>query len=310
MVLACATVAGLAMATRVAHAQSETPSAPVTEAQAGPLPFTNDELEQALLARLLTPPDETGALRRTRVEPAGPGAVRVQVGTRSRVVALGGRSGAAAARVVALVIAELVSAAPDASASPKAAAAVSPPLMPPARTAEAPVPPATPRGRAAVPRVCLTGGVAKGVGNEELIAGTLDADVVVPIGRGRLRIAPSVGLVVTPTRNAGTFDEVSFAGAALRLLGGVAIGPVELLAGPFLSPYSIGGATPHDGLLFGGEAMARVAAPLAARLWLVAAMRADGYANRVRANWADGRAYATPRLGLAVDVGLAWSWAS
>jgi hypothetical protein len=161
-----------------------------------------------------------------------------------------------------------------------------------------------------VPRICLTGGVAKGVGNEELIAGTLDVDVTMPIGRSRLRIAPSVGLVLTPTRNAGTFDEVSFFGAALRLLGGVAIGPVELLAGPFLSPYSIGGATPHDGLLFGGEAMARVAAPLAARLSLVAATRADGYANRARVNWADGRAYATPRLGLAVDVGLAWSWAS
>lgn len=102
MVLACATVAGLAMGGRVAHAQSQTPDAPVTQAQTGPLPFTNAELDQALLARLLTPPDETGALRTTRVEPAGPGAVRVQVGTRSRVVALGGRSGAAAARVVAL----------------------------------------------------------------------------------------------------------------------------------------------------------------------------------------------------------------
>jgi hypothetical protein len=310
MVLTCAAVAGLAVAARGAHAQAETPVAPVTPAQADPLPFTNAELEQALLARLLTPPDETGALRTTRVEPAEPGAVRVQVGTRSRVVALGERTGAAAARVVALVIAELVSAAPDASASAAAVPAVSPPLVPPPRAAVAPAPPATPSGRSSVPRVCLTGGVAKGVGNEELLAGTLDADLVVPIGRGRLRIAPSVGLVITPTRNAGTFDEISFAGAALRMLGGVAIGPIEVLAGPLLSPYSIGGATPHDGLLLGGEAVARVAAPLAERLWLVAATRADGYATRVRVNWADGRAYGTPRLGLAVDVGLAWSWAS
>lgn len=309
-VLACAALASLAVAGRAAQAQTQTPDTRVTPAQAGPLPFTNAELEQALLARLLTPPDETGALRPTRVEPAGPGAVRVQVGARSRVVALGGRTGAAAARVVALVIAELVSAAPDASAASAPVPAVSPPLAPPPRAAEAAVPSATPRGRAAVPRVCLTGGVAKGVGDQELLAGTLDADLVMPIGRSRLRIAPSVGLVITPTRNPGTFDEVSFVGAALRLLGGAAIGPVDLLAGPLLSPYSIGGATPHDGLLFGGEAMARVAAPLAARLWLVAATRADGYANRVRVHWADGRAYATPRLSIAIDVGLAWNWAS
>lgn len=310
MVLACVAAAGLVVAARAAHAQVETTSAPVMPPTRGPLPFTDAELEQALLARLLTPPDETGAPR-TRVEPAGPDAVRVQVGGRSRVVALGGRTGAAAARVVALVIAELVSAPPDTSTTAVRAPVVSPPLAaPPPRAADASAPPATPRGRMTAPRICLTGGVAKGIGNEELLAGTLDVELVMPLGRGRLRIAPSIGLAITPTRNAGTFDEVSFVGGAFRLLGGGAIGPVDLLAGPLLSPYSIGGATPHDGLLLGGEAMARVAAPLAARVWLVTAVRADGYANRVRVHWADGRTYATPRVGIAVDVGVAWSWAS
>jgi len=170
--------------------------------------------------------------------------------------------------------------------------------------------PATPRDRAPVPRICLTGGVAKGTGSQELLAGTLDIDVAFPVRRSRLRIGPSVGMTIMPTRNAGTFDEVSFIGAAFRLLGGAAVGPAELLAGPILSPYSIGGATPHDGLLLGGVVMARVTAPLAHRLWLVAAARADGYANRVRVHWADARAYATPRVGIAVDVGFAWSWAS
>ena len=113
-----------------------------------------------------------------------------------------------------------------------------------------------------------------------------------------------------PTRNAGTFDEVSFLGASIRLLGGAALGPVDLLAGPVLSPYTIGGATPHDGLLFGGEAMARVAAPLATRLWLVAATRVDGFAERVRVTGPTAAPTPPRASSLAVDVGLAWSWAS
>jgi hypothetical protein len=297
------------LAAVASRARAETTEPSLTGPPTDPLPFTNTELERALLARLLTPPDATGALR-TQVEPAGQDAVRVQVGARSRVVALAGRTGAAAARVVALVMAELVSAAPDISATAAPVPADSPPHAAPLPNASNP--PASPvlsRRRAAAPRLCITGGVAKGIG-EDLLAGTLDVDLVVPIGSSRLRIAPSVGLAMTPTRNAGTFDEVSFLGASIRLLGGAAIGPADLLAGPVLSPYSIRGATAHDGLLIGGEAMARVAAPLATRLWLVAAARVDGYAERVRVHWPDGRAYATPRVNVAVDVGLAWSWAS
>ncbi len=278
-----------------------------TEAPAQKLPFTDSELAQALLARLLTSRDEAGPPP-ALVEPAGPGAVLVKVGSRSRVVVLGDRSGAAAARVVALVIAELLSAPPETSA-----AAVPPPVAaraPVAVPAVATPLPAVVARRPPAPRLCLTGGVAKGTGSQELLAGMLDADVALPILRGRFRLAPSVGLVLMPTRNPGTFDEVSFYAAVGRLLGGASVGPIDIFAGPFVSPYTIGGATPHEGWLFGSEAMARVAAPLSTRLSLVVAARVDGYANRVRVHWADGRAYATPRVGIAIDVGLAWSWMS
>jgi hypothetical protein len=293
-------LAAFAVTVAASRARAETPIAPA-------LPFTNSELEQALLARLLTPRDEPGPPP-AQVEPAGPGAVRVQVGSRTRVVVLGYRTGADAARVVALVIAELMSALPEASAAvgappvaarvPVAVPAVATPLR------------AVMRRPPAAPRLCLTGGVAKGTGSQELLAGTLDADVALPILRGRFRLVPSVGLVLMPTRNPGTFDEVSFYAAVGRLLGGASVGPIDIFAGPFVSAYTIGGATPHEGWLFGGEAMARVAAPLSTRLSLVAAARVDGYANRVRVHWADGRAYATPRVGIAIDVGLAWSWMS
>ena len=52
---------------------------------------------------------------RPKVEPAGADAVSIQVGDRSRVVQIGERTGPAAARVVALVIAELISDSPDAA---------------------------------------------------------------------------------------------------------------------------------------------------------------------------------------------------
>jgi len=298
--------AGLTVAATASPARAETTEPQVTPAEGGALPFTNAELEQALLARILTPPDATGALR-TQIERAGPDAVRVQVGARSRVVALAGRSGAAAARVVALVIAELVSAAPDSSAIDAPSARHATPIPP---VAEPTTSLATSRRRTAATRLCLTGGVAKGIGDDELFAGTVDVDLVLPIAGGRLRLAPSVGLAMTPTTNGGTFDEVSFLGAAVRVLGGATLGPFDLLAGPVLSPYTIGGTTPHDGVLFGGELVARAAAPLAKRLWLVAGARVDGYADRARVHWADGRAYATPRVSVAIDVGLAWSWTS
>src|SRR5581483_12192453 len=109
---------------------------------------------------------------------------------------------------------------------------------------------ARPPARAAPTRLCVTGGVAKGVGADELLAGTFDVDVVVRRPRSRLQLAPSVGLVDMPKRNAGTLDEVSFWALILRLLGGASFGPVDVLAGPFVSPSRIGGATPHAGWLF------------------------------------------------------------
>ena len=160
------------------------------------------------------------------------------------------------------------------------------------------------------PRLYVTSGVAKGVGSEELLAGTVDADLALPVGRSGLRLAPSAGLVYMPTRNAGTWGEVSFASASARLLAGGSFGVVDLFGGPFVAGYSVGGATEHAGVLFGAEALARVAMPLSRRTRLVFATRAHAYGNRVRVLFADGGAYSTPRLELTIGVGLAWDWTS
>ena len=113
-----------------------------------------------------------------------------------------------------------------------------------------------------------------------------------------------------PTRNAGTWGEVSFASASARVLAGGSFGVVDLFGGPFVAGYSVGGATQHAGVLFGAEALARVAMPLSRRTRLVFATRVHAYGNRVRVLWADGGAYATPRLELTIGVGLAWDWTS
>jgi hypothetical protein len=281
------------------------------------LPFSNEELDQALLARLLR--DEAAHRPVPWMEPADAGEVVVHVGERSRVVAVGDRTGPAAARVVALVIAELLSnteAAPSEHAAPAAAAAAADPSAPIVVVAEPPpagspaaIAPATSRTIfAAGTRLSVTAGISKGTGVEELASGAVDADLVLPVGRGRLCIAPSLGLTAMPTRNAGSYDQVSFHAAVARVLGGGSWGPVALLGGPFASSYSIDGATQASGVLFGAEALVRLEAPLFHQLRLVAAGRGDVFADRVRVRWADGRAYATPRLGLSLGLGLAWEW--
>jgi hypothetical protein len=316
--VACAALAFVA-GPRSAFAQGEiagepppTPNAAVDPGLPPGLPFSTGELAQALLARL-SPADEPGPPR-LKVEPAGADAVSIQVGDRRRVVQIGERNGPAAARVVALVIAELLSDDRD-TAQDEAGAAAGPAVTVSRSQNEAAPPvltssPSPASGPSPPARLCVTGGATKGLGTEELLAGTIDADVVLPYGPSWARVAPSAGLVLMPKRNDGTFDEVEFRSAVGRLLAGGGFGPLELLGGPFVAAYSITGATEHAGVLLGGEALARFTLPLSRRLSLVAAARVDVYANRVRVQWVDGGGYATPRVGAAIGIGLAWDWPS
>ncbi len=290
----------------LAEGNGEVPPAPAISTDPSALPFSDTELQRALLARLLPSPDETGPAA-ARVAPAGPGAVSVRVGDQSRVVVVGDRKGIAAARVVALVIAELMMSpgpAPsiDAAEPPEAAPA-------PSAVARAGLEPVG-AARGHVWRATVAGGLSKGTGSEELAAAALDADLVIPLGDGGWKLSPSLGLRFMPTRNADTFHEVSFVSAVARLLCGGARGPIGLFAGPFVSAYAIGGATAHSGFLFGAEAMARVAAPLSRSMRLAVETRLDGYVNRLQADWLAGGGYATPRVGVGIGIGLAWDWTS
>ena len=311
--LACAACAGLALlGARLAFAEGAegepAPPQPITLTDPGAAPFSSAELTQALLARLLSPEAEAPAVQ---VSPAGAGTVSVQVGDRSRVVALGDRTGAGAARVVALVIAELASVTPAAETEAAPAA----PVVTVAGVANVSSPvPSVERSAPAAPalgrplRLSVTGGAAKGTGSEEPMTGTVDADAALVVGPSWFRLVPSAGLVYQPTRNAGTFDEVTYSAAVVRLLAGRSWRLCDLLGGAFVEPYSVGGANPHRGVLAGAEALARVGFPLSPRARLLVAARVDAYANRVRVLYVDDGGYATPRLGLALGAGLAWDW--
>ena len=114
----------------------------------------------------------------------------VQVGARSRVVAVGERSGAGAARVVALVIAELLSAEAQPAAGDDAptvtvTAQATPSAPPPTIVGPAPPPPAAEWAR----HLCLTAGAGRGTADEERWTGKPDVNLMLspgPLGEAAL----------------------------------------------------------------------------------------------------------------------------
>jgi hypothetical protein len=212
-----------------------------------------------------------------------------------------------------MVIADLVSEGAETKDTAEAPAAPSvtvagAPIAPPPTVVDVVEPPHEAKQR--THRLCLTGGAAKGTSDDEPVVRTLDVDLVMSLGDGRLRFAPSVGLTLMPTGNVGPIDATSFTGGVARALGGASFGPLDLLGGPVVSPYSIGGATQHTGVLFGAEALARLTVPLFDRLRLVGDARLDAFADRVRIHHADGQTFATPSLQIGLAVGVAWDWSS
>jgi len=317
---ACAGVAFLA-AIQPAFGQGSTPeeaSSPIILVEPTALPFSSGELAQALLARLF--PSDDGTLPHVQVAPADAGGVTITVGVRSRLVTLAERSGPAAARVVALVIAELMTIDPDvaeqdeeddeedAGPEPRAGVVAKAPKIPQPAPLTIAAPAAEPPDAHTPLHLFLTGGLAKGIGSEELLAGIIDADVALPspLGPEWLQLMPSAGWVYTPTRNAGSFREVSFSEAIVRVLGAADVGPLDVAAGPFLARYDLGGVASQGGFLFGAEALARWGTPLSRQTRLVVTARAHAYGNRLRVAFADGGTYATPRLEATIGVGLAW----
>jgi len=268
----------------------------------GELPFTPEELEQAAGARLAMSADTGAAV--VIVGPADEAGVQVRMGDRRTVVVVGARAGLAAARIVALAIAELAADAPADASTAQPAAAPAPKA--PAAIAAAIPPPASPPPRPPVTISVALGG-AKGLDAAEPLTGTCEADVTLPLSR--FDVVGTLGVWEVPTRHAGLPDEASFVAGVVRASAGWRSGPWQLLLGPFVAPYRLEGGVDHTGVLAGGGAMVRVGSRFAAapKVQVFGSFRVDAFANRVRVSVVGAEAsFASPRLAAAVAVGVGW----
>jgi hypothetical protein len=318
----------LAFAWMLASGAQAAPSVRVS--LSGAAPFSAAELDAAVRARVPvasqsrtpasavsdvsaptpSPPEAQGYLL-VEVTPAGPHAVLVRAGSKAQRVEVGDRSGTAAARIVALVIADLIvdEMVPSAtvpavvSPEPKASAQVH---APPASAPGAPVFEATstPRSHGGL-RIAATAGASKGIGTEEKLCFRAEVDAGRPLV-GRLVVGGTLGLGLIPRRNRGLPDELSYSSAIAGVWAGWRIHAMEVGGGPFVSPYALGGATEHFGVLTGAGCLVRLVTPLSARLRLVVASRLNGYLNRIHVTWPGRGGFATPRFEVVLTAGLAW----
>ena len=240
----------------------------------GPLPFSQAELHEALALRVrATVPVEVVA------GPAGEAIVRV--GGKERAVDLGDSHGPAAARRVALAVADL-------------ATDVDPLPAPAIRS------PAPPRDS----RLSLLAGPAGG-SNLDGVRFQLALD-------GRMRLVRGLGLFASAGYSPGPDASVDGIGVSLRSvplrLGlGWQAGAFELRLGAVATPYWLDGMmTPRSGVVAGGGLAALYAIDLAPNLDLVIAGGADAFANRDDFTIHGNSAVATSRVATWAALGLGW----
>ena len=294
--LPCAVLAASAPATAPA-------ATPIRLQTTGELPFTAEDLEQAAGARLAMSA-ETGAAV-VIVGPADEDGIQLRMGERRTVVRVGAHAGRAAARIVALAIAELAAETTDSAAAPRpararpaAAAGTAAPLR-----AHAPSRPPV--------RISVALGAAKGLDATEPLTGTCEVDATFPLPP--FDVVGTLGVWAVPARNAGRPDEASFVAGVVRASAGWRSGPLQLLLGPFVAPYRLEGGVSHVGALAGGGATLRVGRrlALAPKVTVFGALHVDVFVNRVSVSLIGAEpSLATPRVAASVGVGIGWDLGS
>jgi hypothetical protein len=277
----------------------------------GDLPFTSDELEQAVGARLAMSAEAGAEL--VTVGPVDEAGVLVRMGERQVVVSMGTHSGLAAARLVALAIAELAAEAPASAAeeptesAPPSVVAPPPPGPPSIATPAALAPGANPAQDASV-RLSIAFGGEKGTAAAEPYTWTCEAAAAFP--RRGFDIVAGLGVWDMPKHDAGQPDEASFVAGIVRAGAGWNAGPVDIVLGPFVAPFRIEGPlVSHKGLLAGAGVMVRAGRRIvaASNVEVFASLRVDAFANRAQI-WVltgpDG--FATPRVAASLAIGIGW----
>jgi len=217
-------------------------------------------------------------------------------------IKIGAARGETAARVVALYVVELAPrAAVGGSAVPAAAAAVPAAAAAPAAEVRVSAPP--PGGYRY--RLAALGVGSRGVraGDFASVGGAIE---VTRTGRWIAGggIAWQRGLTID--REPGLPIHADLVRA--RAVGGVALGPVELVAGGFAGRIRVDGGTGEiGGWASGLTAEARVMARVSPAWSIAIAAGAEVFRHRIEVRFGDARVGASPRAALGGGIGLAWT---
>lgn len=224
-----------------------------------------DATQLAMAIRLRVPP--TGAPIRIRIS-AAPGALRVEARGSAREVALGGLSGAAAARLVALVVDDLLL--DDLSSLP-----------PPAAGSE--------RAR---PSIGVLGGAA--VWQHPL--GGLGLDIAIPRGAWLIALEASGSTLVD--------GPIRLTAATARVGGGLRVEPFDLRAGATFVPVVVSDGVHDRTILVGAGASVRLRIPFTDTVRGVLAGGVDVFATRTTYVLDGVTLMTTPRSAPWIGTGL------
>jgi hypothetical protein len=264
----------------------------VAAAQPGPpLPFDEQELGAALAARV-------PALQRSDLHlEATDGMLVVRWRERVRIVELGEARGSAAARVVALVVADMTL--QETLPGPREADVPAPAA---AATAATPV---SPTDRV---RLSVDGALQRGAAGEESWSFDLGVAATAALRR-RLVLSARLGYWTAPTvRSQATGTRVQFDALSLRPTIGGRFGLLELSGGPVLAPYWVRGGEGHRDLLAGAGLQLSLWLAVIDALRITTRVQLDVLGNRARLYAGDDLVVATPRFMFGLALGFAWGW--
>lgn len=237
-------------------------------------PFTTVELTEALRMRVAA----TGEPVRVRVTTVG-GAVVVEAGDKTRRIALDGRTGPDAARLVALVAVDLLI----------ADLAIAPPFVPTMPDATRSSEPPTTGPDPLRFSMTVLGGASRWDGALANVA----LDVAMANDRWLGAIEGGAGWLLG--------SQVDLTSASFRVVGGVRFGWVELRGGLTLVPITVSDGTGDRTLLVGGGGSARLRLPITRSTRVVIATGVDVFATRTE--------YERERMTIATTPWLA-PWAA
>jgi hypothetical protein len=259
------------------------------------VPFTAAALEAAIAAR----GGPGGGEVEVEVSRPSPGRLALVTPGGTWEIEIGEASGETAARVVALHVIELGPAMPAGYAAPAAVAEA------PAAEVRASAPPRAGHRY----RLAALGVGARGVraGDFTSVGGAIELTRA-----GRWIAGCGIGWQhgLTIDREPGAPIGASLIRA--RGVGGVALGPVELVAGAFAGRLAVdtgvdGRTRVIERWVTGLAAEGRVAARVSAAWSIVLAAGAELFRDRIEVRFGDTRIGATPRAALGGGIGLAWA---